>query len=97
MNNKKTKGRPKKDEKDKIKPNERIKCDLCDEVYNRCNKSRHLKSKIHNKIVLILIKNNQIGGNCNVDDNKILKNKSKLRDIIRDVDEKIQRRGIECQ
>lgn len=40
-------GRPKKDERDKADPNERLVCKICSLEYTRSNKSKHLKSKYH--------------------------------------------------
>lgn len=71
---KRGKGRPKKEELEKVKPNDRIKCKICEEMYTRCNKNRHNKSKIHQKVVQIM--NTQRGGG-NKDENIILQKKSK--------------------
>lgn len=40
-------GRPRKKEEDKAKPTDRIKCEVCGEIYSRCHKSSHQVSKIH--------------------------------------------------
>lgn len=40
-------GRPKKEESDKAKWNDKILCEICGEKYLRSNQTRHKKSKIH--------------------------------------------------
>jgi hypothetical protein len=40
-------GRPKKNDEDKVKGNERIQCDICDKSYTRYNSSKHKKTKYH--------------------------------------------------
>lgn len=44
---KKSIGRPRKNEEDKAKPTDRIKCKECGVVFTRCHRSSHKKTKIH--------------------------------------------------
>lgn len=53
-NNEKKVGRPKKNEEEKAKKNERIICDICNKSYIRYNSYNHKKTKYHqnfNKII----------------------------------------------
>jgi hypothetical protein len=40
-------GRPRKDDKDKAKPGDKIECKICGLYYTRANVSKHNKIKIH--------------------------------------------------
>lgn len=51
---------------DKKKDKEKIECGLCGGIYLRCNKSRHLKTKIHTSVEA---------------QNKILENHGKIEEI----------------
>jgi hypothetical protein len=47
MNNIEKRGRPKKLEEDKAKPNDKVKCDICGKVFSRSIRSVHNKSQVH--------------------------------------------------
>jgi len=53
------KGRPKIEQKDKAKYNDKLKCDICNVFISRSNKPRHKKSKMHaeNNKIIDIIKN----------------------------------------
>lgn len=40
-------GRPCKSNKEKSKPTDRIKCDLCSKFYFRSGKTKHCRTKVH--------------------------------------------------
>jgi|SRR5271154_1709771 len=40
-------GRPRKDESEKAKPTDRIQCEICGNIFSRCHRSAHRKTKIH--------------------------------------------------
>jgi hypothetical protein len=40
-------GRPRKNEEDKARPNDRIICNICGEIFTRNNRNRHKDTKIH--------------------------------------------------
>lgn len=44
---KKQVGRPRKREEDKLKPLDRIKCEICGRTYVRCHKTKHIRTDHH--------------------------------------------------
>lgn len=41
------KGRPRKNENNKCKPTDKVKCKICGKIYIRCGSSRHKKTQYH--------------------------------------------------
>lgn len=46
-------GRPRKEEEDKAKPEDRVRCKLCDKYYRRSNTWRHKNTELHKKLATI--------------------------------------------
>lgn len=40
-------GRPRVADEDKVKPNDRLKCEICGGTYTRAHKNEHIRTKIH--------------------------------------------------
>lgn len=53
-------GRPRVAEEDKCKPNDRLVCPICNEVYIRACKSRHNKTKVHQAYLKMHDRANQV-------------------------------------
>jgi hypothetical protein len=40
-------GRPRKNNDEKAKPTDRIQCDICGNIFSRCHRAAHKKTKVH--------------------------------------------------